>query len=123
MSGIRPMGLEQKYAPSTHVLLDLYGASNLVDETFIRDSLYLSALRCGAVVLNIHVHSFGEGQGVTGVALLAESHISIHTWPESRFAALDIFMCGHCEAIKAVEPLKARFLPHKFTIKEIIRGA
>jgi S-adenosylmethionine decarboxylase len=45
-------------------------------------------------VLFSHFHAFGEGQGVTGVVLLAESHITIHTWPECGFAAADIFMCG-----------------------------
>ncbi|HET9511955.1 MAG TPA: adenosylmethionine decarboxylase [Sphingomonas sp.] len=48
----------------------------------------------GATLLDLRLHGFGEGQGVTGIALLAESHISIHTWPEHDYAAADIFLCG-----------------------------
>jgi hypothetical protein len=53
-------------------------------------------LAAGARILHGHFHTFGRRQGVTGVLLLAESHISIHTWPEAGFAAVDIFMCGEC---------------------------
>ncbi len=43
------------------------------------------------------MHGFGSGAGVTGVALLAESHITVHTWPERGYAAFDVFMCGACD--------------------------
>ena len=52
------------------------------------------ATAAGATVLEVRLHGFGAGQGVTGVALLAESHISIHSWPEHGYAAIDIFLCG-----------------------------
>ena len=45
-------------------------------------------------MLHIHLHRFGKDQGISGVAILAESHISVHTWPERRYIAFDIFMCG-----------------------------
>ena len=80
----------------THLLADLSGVAAAV----LRDCAVLEALRraaatdAGAQVLHGHFHSFGVEAGVTGVLLLAESHISIHTWPEAGFAAVDIFMCG-----------------------------
>ena len=47
------------------------------------------------------MHGFGGGNGVTGVALLAQSHITVHTWPERNYAAFDVFMCGDCDADQA----------------------
>jgi S-adenosylmethionine decarboxylase len=66
----------------------------LDDAELVRAALAGAAAAAGAHLLDVHLHSFGPGQGVTGVALLAESHISIHTWPEHGYAAIDIFMCG-----------------------------
>ena len=60
---------------------------------------------------------------MTKVALLAESHISIHTWPEIDFIALDVFMCGACDAALAIEPLKDMFQPSLTNIREMMRGA
>ena len=57
----------------------------------------------GATLLSCHMHGFGGGNGVTGVALLAESHITVHTWPERGYAAFDVFMCGGCNAERAAE--------------------
>lgn len=99
----------QGHASGTHLLLDLYGAKHLSDLNFIREQLNNVAVICGATLLDIQLHKFGEGQGITGVALLAESHISIHTWPEHSYAAIDIFMCGECDPALAVEPLRAAF--------------
>jgi len=77
-----------------HVVADLYGAQSLDDLKYIDTTLRLAAAAAGATVLDVHLHSFGTGLGVTGVALLAESHISIHGWPEHGYAAVDIFICG-----------------------------
>jgi S-adenosylmethionine decarboxylase len=78
-----------------HCILELYGCNGarLDDELFLRSAITNAALRAGATLLNLITHSF-EPQGVTGLALLAESHISIHTWPESGYAAVDVFTCG-----------------------------
>ena len=78
-----------------HCILELYGCdrARLDDEAFLRDTITTAAKRAGATLLNLITHRF-EPQGVTGLALLAESHISIHTWPESGYAAVDVFTCG-----------------------------
>ena len=80
---------------SKHLLLELYGCDyeKLNDESFLRCILNRSAKLAKATVLNLISNKF-EPQGVTAIALLAESHISIHTWPESNYSAVDIFTCG-----------------------------
>jgi len=111
-----------EYPPGAHVLLDFWGATGLSNVDFIEQSLRNAAAACGANVLYVKLHQFGKEGGITGVALLAESHISIHTWPELGYAALDVFMCGKCDAEKAIEPLKEYFNPTKIKINSIIRG-
>ena len=80
---------------SKHILLELYKCDfdKLNDESFLRCSLNKAAKLANAKVLNIVSNKF-EPNGVTAIALLAESHISIHTWPESNYSAVDIFTCG-----------------------------
>jgi S-adenosylmethionine decarboxylase len=82
-------------AVGKHCILELYDCDScrLDDEAFLRDVITAAAKRAGATLLNLITHRF-EPQGVTGLALLAESHISIHTWPESGYAAVDVFTCG-----------------------------
>jgi S-adenosylmethionine decarboxylase len=78
-----------------HVLFTLYGCDVdlLNDRMFIENLLYETSQKCGSTFLNTVSHQF-EPQGVTAVTLLAESHISIHTWPETQMAVCDIFTCG-----------------------------
>ena len=80
---------------SKHFLLELYRCDyeKLNDESFLRCTLNRAAKLANATVLNLISNKF-EPQGVTAIALLAESHISIHTWPESNYSAVDIFTCG-----------------------------
>ncbi len=80
---------------SKHFLLELYGCDyeKLNDESFLRCTLNRAAKLAKATVLNLISNKF-KPQGVTAIALLAESHISIHTWPESNYSAVDIFTCG-----------------------------
>ena len=80
---------------SKHLLLELYRCDfdKLDDESFLRCTLNRAAKFANATVLNLISNKF-EPQGVTAIALLAESHISIHTWPESNYSAVDIFTCG-----------------------------
>ena len=80
---------------SKHFLLELYGCNydKLNDESFLRCTLNNAAKLANATVLSLISNKF-EPQGVTAIALLAESHLSIHTWPEAHYSAADIFTCG-----------------------------
>ena len=86
---------EESMFSSKHFLLELYGCDyeKLNDESFLRCILSNAAKLAKAKVLNLISNKF-EPQGVTAIALLAESHLSIHTWPESNYSAVDIFTCG-----------------------------
>jgi S-adenosylmethionine decarboxylase len=84
-----------------HLVAELYGCSGLDDLALVQETLTRAAAAAGATLLEVRLHSFGAGQGVTGVALLAESHISIHTWPERGYAAIDIFLCGARHDVEA----------------------
>ena len=107
-----------------HVLADLYGIAPglLRDCAGIDVLLRAAAHAAGAHVLHSHFHGFGPGQGVTGVVLLAESHISIHTWPEFGFAAADIFMCGQAQPQLALDLIESALQPGSRTVQTITRG-
>ncbi len=109
------------YAGS-HVLVDFWGASHLTEPALIEATLREAAEACGATVLHVHVHEFSSNGGVSGVAVLAESHISIHTWPELDFAAFDIFMCGTCAPEGALPVLRRVFRPIRESVEEHKRG-
>jgi S-adenosylmethionine decarboxylase len=106
-----------------HLLADLYDCTNLTDVVLVERALRDAAAAGGATVLHVQVHGFGEGQGVTGVALLAESHITIHTWPETGFAAVDLFLCGRRHDVSAaLESLQKAFAPSKVRQSVHFRG-
>lgn len=109
------------YAGS-HVLVDLWGASGLDDIDLIEKALREMVDVCGATLLHIHLHRFTENGGISGVAVLAESHISVHTWPEKGFAAFDIFMCGACRPEKGLPVLRRYFRPSAIQIGQQKRG-
>lgn len=82
-----------------HLIADLHGCSGLGDAALIERALRDAATAAGARLLELRLHSFGDGGGVTGMALLAESHISVHSWPEHGYAAVDIFLCGNRHSV------------------------
>ncbi len=106
----------------THLIVDLWGAEGINDLAFVEDTLRECVEAAEATLLHIHLHHFTPNDGISGVAVLAESHISIHSWPESGYAALDIFMCGDAKPHRAVEVLRARFNPDKLGVEEYRRG-
>jgi S-adenosylmethionine decarboxylase len=106
----------------SHILVDLWGAKNLNNQELIGQTLNHAAEVAGATVLSSDLHQFSSSGGVSGVLILAESHISIHTWPEKEFAAIDIFMCGRCDPYKAVTVLKEAFSPTSLQVSDQKRG-
>ena len=108
-----------------HLLADFHG----VDPVLLTVSAEIDALlragaeAAGARILHSHFHSFGAMMGVTGVLLLAESHISIHTWPEYGFAAADIFMCGDAQPQLALQVIELALKPASRVVQTIERGA
>ena len=106
-----------------HCILELYQCdkNKLNDEAFVRTTVTIAARIAGATLLNMITHRFNP-QGITGLALLAESHISIHTWPELGYAAVDVFTCGeHTIPEKACEFLAKEFVASNRSLKKLQR--
>jgi S-adenosylmethionine decarboxylase len=121
----RPQVKRPAHRPAgTHLLADFYGvdAARLLSCSDIDALLRAGAEAAGATILHSHFHSFGEAAGVTGVLLLAESHISIHTWPEFGFAAADIFMCGDAQPKLALDVIAYALEPASSIVQTIARG-
>jgi S-adenosylmethionine decarboxylase len=109
------------YAGS-HLIIDLWEAEGLADRERIETALIDAVNASGATLLHIHLHTFEEGGGISGVAVLAESHISVHTWPEKGYAAFDVFMCGDAQPRKALDVFKRAFNPGRIVVGEHKRG-
>jgi S-adenosylmethionine decarboxylase len=88
----------------------------------MEEALREAVRQAGATLLHIHLHHFTPNGGISGVAVLAESHISVHSWPERDFAAFDVFMCGDAEPEKAIEVLKTAFTPARVNVATLLRG-
>ena len=105
-----------------HLIIDMWEAKHLDNEELIQKALKEAAEEAGATLLHVHTHKFEEGGGISGVAVLAESHISVHTWPEREFAAFDIFMCGCANPLDGIDALKRAFEPGRISVVEHKRG-
>jgi len=105
----------------THLIIEVVKGSGLDDEARIQKAFRDCVDACGATLLHIHTHKFSP-QGVSGVAVLAESHISVHTWPEIGYGAFDVFMCGDAQPWRAVEILRAAFNAREVRVSELLRG-
>lgn len=105
-----------------HITVDLYDAVKLDQIDLIESCMRECVKACDASLLHIHLHHFTPNNGVTGVAVLAESHISVHTWPEVGFAAFDIFMCGDSQPEQAIDILRRTFQADNIDTKIIKRG-
>ena len=104
-----------------HLIIDLHGAKGLDDIDLIETTLRRCVEAAQATLLHIHVHHF-QPNGVSGVAVLAESHISIHTWPDARYAALDVFMCGKAIPDACIPVLREAFQAERVEVNEFLRG-
>ena len=112
---------KQIYA-GKHILLDLWGVNFDNSVTTLKKIIKNAVKVSGATMLHIHLHRFGKEQGISGVAVLAESHISVHTWPERDYIAFDIFMCGDTRPEASATYLIKTFQPKKEILKKIKRG-
>lgn len=107
---------------SAHLIADFEQPEVIEDPKLIRKILLTAAKEANNTPLKTSIHKFPE-QGVTGVVILAESHISIHSWPEHDYLALDVFTCGtQTQPYKALEYLKKVFKPKKVKSIFIKRG-
>lgn len=111
-----------KHPLGRHVLAEFWGCIGVDDPKKVEDAMVAAAISAGATVIGVNMHNFGEGMGVTGVVMLAESHLSIHSWPEIGYTAVDVFVCGNADPHKAIDYLKGAFLPSSTDVKEFARG-
>ncbi|MDP1538848.1 MAG: adenosylmethionine decarboxylase [bacterium] len=112
---------KQKYA-GIHLIAEFWNGKIIEDPKEIKKILAEAVKKAKSAPLEIAIHKFSP-QGLTGVVLLEESHIAIHTWPEINYVAIDIFTCGEkAMPRRALEYLKKTFKPKKIEIKELKRG-
>ena len=107
-----------------HVILECHGCDEeqLKDESLLQRVMEDGAVYARAAVLHSYFHKFDQGEGVTGVVALAESHISVHTWPEHHYMAVDIFMCGDCNPYDTFEYIINNMIVGEYSIDCINRG-
>ncbi len=107
-----------------HLIADFYGcdAGSLDDEAHVRRAVVAAAGAVGSTVVSLASHRYAP-QGVTAVALIAESHLSVHTWPEHGYAAIDIFTCGGLDPGPGFSLLAARLGATEYRVQQIVRGA
>ena len=103
------------------MIVDLHGAEGLDDIDLIEATLRRCVEAAQATLLHIHLYHF-HPNGVSGVAVLAESHISIHTWPDIGYAALDVFMCGKATPDACIPVLRRAFKAKRVEVNELLRG-
>jgi len=111
-----------KVFAGTHIIIDLWEAARLDDLAHMEAAMREAVQVCGATLLHIHLHHFTPSGGISGVAVLAESHISVHTWPERDFAAFDVFMCGDARPENAIPVLQRYFSPGRINVSQHQRG-
>lgn len=105
-----------------HLLIDLFDAKNLDAVDPIRTICIDAAKATRATIVSETFHHFGEGCGVTGIVVLAESHISIHTWPENGIVTIDVYVCGECNAFVTIPMFLTFFETKDAVITSMVRG-
>ena len=109
-------------AAGRHLIIELWTNEGLADRDCLEKAFIDGADLAKATLLHIHLHTFGGGGGITGVVALAESHMSVHTWPENGYGAFDAFMCGKANPHKLVDVLREALKPIGMIVYEILRG-
>lgn len=111
----------EKFA-GIHLIVDCIGAKNLDNLEKVEQCMRGAVEAAGATLLHIHLHHFTPNGGISGVAVLAESHISIHSWPEHGYAAMDVFMCGDADPHLTLDVIRNAFEPAELKCEEFLRG-
>ena len=121
---LKGIGEDQGTAPAggKHLLVDLYGGKRLDDVAHVERTLKRCVEAAGATLLHLHLQPLEPTGGITGVAVLAESHISIHSWPAEGYAALDVFMSGAADPASTVSVLKDAFEAGEVVVRTHRRG-
>jgi S-adenosylmethionine decarboxylase len=104
------------------LLIDVWGGKHLENMDIMRQALIDSATACGATMRNLDLFQFSEGGGIAGVAMLMQSHISVHSWPEHGYGAFDAFVCCGCDPLKMIPVLQRAFEPERIEVSEHRRG-
>lgn len=104
-----------------HLIIEVVNGTGLDDEARIQQAFRDCVTACGATLVHLHTHRFSP-HGISGVAVLAESHITVHTWPEIGFAAFDVFMCGDTRPHNAIPVLQSAFETQDVRCRELLRG-
>ena len=103
-----------------HLLIEVFDSPAMSRENML-NTMLMACNATGATIIHYHDHQFSP-QGCSGVILLAESHASWHTFPELKYASIDIFTCGNCDPWKAIEVLRRELETDQIKIKEEYRG-
>jgi S-adenosylmethionine decarboxylase len=106
-----------------HLIAEYYDCDAILlnDPERIRVLLEQAVTRIGATLLAVHAHHYAP-QGVTATAIIAESHLSIHTWPEHGYAAVDIFTCGDLDPRPGFTALQEALSARSARVQVILRG-
>lgn len=114
----------------THIIVDMYEINNLIFDKISKNNYYLFDIfieniikQNNATLLSKTIHHFNDNGAFTSLYLLAESHLSIHTWPENNFIAIDVFTCGKSNTENIVNELKNYLEPNYCEQYTKIRGA
>lgn len=102
------MAKKHRILKAQHLIIDLYNANHLDDIKLMKTAIHAIVSQTNSTLLFEKLHRF-QPSGITGIVCLAESHISVHTWPEHKFAAFDVFICGENRAELAITILKHYF--------------
>lgn len=105
----------------THLIIEVVGGTGLDDEARLKQAFADCVKACGATLLHLHTQRFTP-HGISGVAVLAESHITAHTWPEKGYGAFDVFMCGDARPWEAVSVLSQVYETDDIRVRELLRG-
>lgn len=106
-----------------HLIIDCWGCNDGINDADLMRTVMIEAVQAAhATLLDINVHTFSP-HGVTGVAVLSESHLSVHSWPEYGYLAADVFTCGDTtEPMAAVEVFRQYFQPSVVELQDLARG-